>query len=71
MAPPVSKRYSNIRYWRYIFTPVVLLIALFGLFILFSDSPSNYNNANLFAQVKTSDQSLSGLVSRLKNIGNA
>lgn len=71
MAPPINKRYSNIRYWRYVFTPLVLLTALFGLFVLFSDSADNYNAPTLFAQVKNSDQALTALVSRLKNLGNA
>ena len=36
MAPPVTKRFSNVRYWRYIFTPLVFLILAIGLFLLFT-----------------------------------
>ena len=31
-----SKRLSNVRYWRYIFTPLLLLVVVFGLYLLFT-----------------------------------
>ena len=34
----LKKRYSTVRYWRYIFTPILLMGILFGLFILFTAS---------------------------------
>ncbi len=36
MAQKVGNRYSNVRYWRYVFTPMLLLTLLFGLFMLYS-----------------------------------
>lgn len=40
MAKTVGKRFSNVRYWRYIFTPLIFLIIALILVIVFtSDSP--------------------------------
>lgn len=36
MSGTVSKRYSNVRYWRYVFTPLVFLILGLGLLMLFT-----------------------------------
>lgn len=33
-----SKKYSTVYYWRYIFTPLLLLTLAIGLFILFTTS---------------------------------
>lgn len=31
-----QKRLSNVRYWRYVFTPLLLLVVVFGLYLLFT-----------------------------------
>ena len=31
-----SKRLSTVRYWRYVFTPLLLLVVVFGLYLLFT-----------------------------------
>jgi hypothetical protein len=38
MADPSEKKYSNVRYWRYIFTPFLLTTILLGLVLLFTSS---------------------------------
>lgn len=40
MAQTVGKRYSNVRYWRYIFTPTIFLLMAFGLFMLYNSGSS-------------------------------
>lgn len=36
MAKPVTKRFSNVRYWRYVFTPLLLLVVVFGTVLLYT-----------------------------------
>lgn len=36
MAKTTTKRFSNVRYWRYIFTPLIFLIVAISLFIVFT-----------------------------------
>lgn len=36
MSQKVGKRYSNVRFWRYVFTPMLFVILFFGLFMLYS-----------------------------------
>lgn len=36
MSQRVSKRFSNVRYWRYVFTPLLFLIGIFGIFMLYA-----------------------------------
>jgi hypothetical protein len=36
MAQTVSKRFSNVRYWRYVFTPLLFILFIFGIFILYT-----------------------------------
>jgi hypothetical protein len=38
MAAPTEKKISNVRYWRYVFTPLLLITIAFGLFMLFASS---------------------------------
>jgi hypothetical protein len=40
MARTVGKRFSNVRYWRYVFLPLILLIVAISLFILFTSDAS-------------------------------
>lgn len=47
-----SKKYTAVRYWRYVFTPLFLAVALFGIFIVFTASPTQLmNSATLGKQV--------------------
>lgn len=36
MSQKVGKRFSNVRFWRYVFTPMLFLILFFGLLMLYS-----------------------------------
>lgn len=36
MAQTVGKRFSNVRYWRYVFTPILFLLLVFGIFMLYT-----------------------------------
>ncbi len=45
MAESVGKRFSNVRYWRYVFTPILFMMMIFGLFILYN-SGSGTTTAN-------------------------
>jgi hypothetical protein len=36
MAKPVSKRFSNVRYWRYVFTPLLFLVFVIGVILLYT-----------------------------------
>lgn len=36
MDTPRPRKYNQQRYWRYIFTPMILAIVAFGLYILFT-----------------------------------
>ena len=36
MAKTVGKRFSNVRFWRYVFTPVLFAIMIFGLLMLYT-----------------------------------
>jgi hypothetical protein len=36
MPPKATKRFSNVRYWRYVFTPILLLVLAFGIFMLYT-----------------------------------
>ena len=40
MAGTVGKRYSNVRYWRYVFTPLLFLIIAIALTIIFTSDAS-------------------------------
>ena len=42
MAAKATKRFSNVRYWRYVFTPILLLALIFGVYTLYTTdiSPS-------------------------------
>jgi hypothetical protein len=36
MAKTVGKRFSNVRYWRYVFTPILFILMIFGIFMLYT-----------------------------------
>jgi hypothetical protein len=36
MDTPAPRKYNQQRYWRYVFTPLLLVIIAFGLYILFT-----------------------------------
>ena len=36
MAKTVGKRFSNVRYWRYVFTPMLFILMIFGIFMLYT-----------------------------------
>ena len=36
MDTPPPRKYNQQRYWRYIFTPMILIIIAFGIYILFT-----------------------------------
>jgi hypothetical protein len=38
MAAASEKKYSSVRYWRFVFTPLLLGIVILGLFLLFTSS---------------------------------
>lgn len=61
MAETVGKRYSNVRYWRYVFTPIVFLTMIFGIFMLYNGSPAT-TTANF--------STLTGIVRRNTNVGS-
>lgn len=44
------KQYSTVRYWRYIFTPLLLVTALFGLFLLFTAPDAQTASYNTLVQ---------------------
>jgi len=35
MAKPVTKRFSNVRYWRYVFTPLLFIVFVIGVVLLY------------------------------------
>ena len=41
MAKPVTKRFSNVRYWRYVFTPIIFLCLFLGISYLYMGTSSN------------------------------
>lgn len=46
MTERVGKRFSNVRYWRYVFTPMILIVMLFGLFIMYTADASMTSSFN-------------------------
>lgn len=36
MAKPVTKRFSTVRYWRYVFTPILFLLLFIGISLLYT-----------------------------------
>jgi len=36
MDTPPPRKYNQQRYWRYVFTPMILIIIAFGIYILFT-----------------------------------
>jgi hypothetical protein len=40
MAPTPTKRFSSVRYWRYVFTPILLLSFIVGLGLLYTTDVS-------------------------------
>lgn len=48
MAKTVGKRFSNVRYWRYVFTPILFLGLVFGIFLLYTgDKATGANFSSL------------------------
>lgn len=56
MEKRVTKQFSPVRYWRYVFTPILLLALGFGIFMLYTNdtpggmigavsSPSSFRSA--------------------------
>jgi hypothetical protein len=46
MTERVGKRFSNVRYWRYVFTPMILIVMIFGLFIMYTADASMTSSFN-------------------------
>lgn len=44
MAATQQKKYSALRYWRFIFTPLLLITVIIGLFMLFTSSDTQVND---------------------------
>jgi hypothetical protein len=48
MAKTASKRFSNVRYWRYVFTPLLFILLIFGIYILYTgDKATSANFSSL------------------------
>lgn len=42
-----GRKYNNVRYWRFIFAPIIILILILGLYLLFTmpeEYSSNYSS---------------------------
>jgi hypothetical protein len=44
MAAAPEKKYSANRYWRFVFTPLLLGVIILGLFLLFTSSDTQVTN---------------------------
>jgi hypothetical protein len=38
MEKRVTKQFSGVRYWRYVFTPILLMALAFGIFMIYADN---------------------------------
>lgn len=44
------KKYNAVRYWRYVFTPIFLVVALFGIYLVFTADPTQTMSAEQLAR---------------------
>lgn len=66
MANQGTKRFSLQRYWTYVFTPLLLLTMIFGLFILYTtDTASAVRKVGLDSVPSVG---LGGLLQTLRNV---
>lgn len=61
------KRFSIVRYWRYIFTPILLITVIFGLYMLFTASDAQ--TAAYTTLVKRTNVSLGGPTAPVMSMG--
>ena len=69
MADTTGKRFSNIRYWRYVFTPILFVILLFGLFLLYAGGPAstaNFSNLTGVLRRNTNAPSLDSVLAQIE-----
>lgn len=76
---PNGTKYSTVRYWRYIFTPMLLFAVIFGLFMLFQAPDSQISSYKqvlsradaLISETgaTTSDSGLSSILQNLQSLG--
>ena len=70
-----TKQYSMVRYWRYVFTPLLLFGVLLGLVLLFTAPDSQtatYNSLNKRISTNILPRGVSGFVSNItQNLPNA
>ncbi len=70
MSERVGKRFSNIRYWRYVFTPLIFLSIIFGLFMLYnSESKTTTTNFPAMTGIlrrNTNSASLNSVLSQIQ-----
>jgi hypothetical protein len=72
-------RYSTVRYWRYVFTPLLLFGLFVGLYLLFqtpdaqtasyANMVSKTNSLVATGTVSSTAMGLSGILSNLQNLG--
>lgn len=65
--PEAPRKFSQQKYWRYVFTPLLLFLIGFGIYILFNMPDTQTLN---FKGVQTSLQKLGILNSAASNVGS-
>ena len=71
MAEQVGKRFSNVRYWRYVFTPILFITLAFGIFMLYSGdsaSKSSFPTLTTILRRNTNTASLSSILGEMQKL---
>jgi hypothetical protein len=70
MADQKKKRFSNVRYWRYVFTPILFIILFAGIFMLYTGDKASFSGLTSAVRKNMNSSSLSSTLSELQKLSS-
>lgn len=70
MAEQKRKRFSNVRYWRYVFTPLLFIILFFGIFMLYTGEKASFSGLTNAVKRNINSSSLTSTLTELQKLSS-
>jgi hypothetical protein len=70
MAEQKRKRFSNVRYWRYVFTPLLFIILFFGIFMLYTGDKASFSGLTSAVRKNINSSSMTSTLTELKKLSS-